>query len=299
MDYQTAIPSVISTGNDGLGGGLVGGLLLGSLLRGGNLLNGGYGGYGMDGYRGNYNGGYCSPDGIVTPSLLASSFGNATDTAMNTTVLQTLGDIKASVPLAEGQVQLALAGAQADINANVNNSTQSINANIATGLQTAIQGQAGINKNISEAIASSLASQGAIKETILTTGAANLQATTQAKFELAQIVKDDGEKTRSLITANQIAELNRIAQERQDEIIELRNMQARERDRHGIEISMVNNQNQNQLQLQAQAQVLGALSNRMFDIDQLARATNQQLIIGNTGVATGGPQTSNPTNVRA
>lgn len=293
MEYQAAIPSLVANGTSdyGLGGGLLGGLVLGSVLNNRNYAYtapvASYGNYGM------YD------EGCVTPSLLAASLANVTDTQMNTEVLNGLGDIKAAIPLAEAQVQLALAGAQADINANVYNSTQSINANIATGLQTAIQGQAGINKNISEAIAASLASQGAIKETVLTTGAANLQATMQAKFDLTNIIKDDGEKTRALITANQIAELNRLAAERQDEILELRNEGRRRDDRHGIEINMINNQNQNQLQFQQQQQQIGSLIGCLHGIDQNIRATNQQLIIGNTGVTTGGAQTSNPTNVKA
>lgn len=285
MNLSTSLPAstIVTPGNDGFGGnGLIGGLLLGSLARGGL---GGYGGYG--GYGG---------EGCVTPSLLSTSFSNATDTAMNTTVLQTLGDIKASVPLAEGQVQLALAGAQASINGNINSAATGINANISQGLQVAVNGQAGINKNISESIASALAAASANKEATLSMGSANLQATNQAKFEISQIVKDDGEKTRSLITANQIAELNRLAAERQDEIIELRGNAARERDRRDIEINMNNFQNQNQLQFQAQAQALNNISSGVISALQNIQATNQAINIG--GLQQANPTNTN-TNVRA
>lgn len=249
----------------GLGGGLLGGILAGALFGNRGLGVGTVGGV-VDG-------------GVVTPALLSASLAQVTDTAMNTTVLQTLGDIKASVPLAEGQMQLALAGAQADINSNIN-----------MGVLSTLQGQFAINKNISEAIAASLASQGAIKETVLTSAAANLAATKDAQFILAQTITSDGEKTRALITTNQIADLNRLAAERQDEIIELRNNQRRDADRHGIEITMNNNQNQQQLQFQQQAQAINTLGSMLHQCDQNIRATSQAINIG------AGTQTANPVN---
>lgn len=156
---------------------------------------------------------------------------------MNTTVLQTLGDIKASVPLAEGQVQLALAGATGEIRSHLGNVEN-----------TLTQGQFNINQNVSNAIAQSLASQSVIKETVLTTSANNLQATLNTKFELAQVIQNDGEKTRALITSFENANTQRLLGERQDEINELRAEGRRRDDRQGIEISMVNNQNRHDLQ---------------------------------------------------
>lgn len=288
MQIQPTMPAMVTTGgNDGLGGGL--GLLALAMLGGR--------GFGNDWNRGNGNWG--GGEGCVTPSNLSAQLANVTDTQMNTTVLQSLGDIKASVPLAEGQVQLALAGAQADINANVFNASQSINANIATGLQTAIQGQSAIRKDVSEAIASSLASQSVIKETVLTSAAANLQATLNSKFELAQVINSDGEKTRALISSIENANTQRLLGERQDLINELQAEGRRRDDRHGIEINMTNQQNQTQLQFQQQAQVLSALSSALCEVGQIARATNSNVIVGNTGATTTGTQTANPTNVRA
>lgn len=285
MHMQPTMPAMVATGggygdNFGMGGGLIGGLLLGSLLRNGGL-----------------NG--VNDGGCVTPSNLSAQLANVTDTQMNTTVLQSLGDIKASVPLAEGQVQLALAGAQADINANVFNASQSINANVATGLQTAIQGQSGINKNISDSVASALAAAAANKEATLAVGTATGSAILNSKFELANLINADGEKTRALITSFENANTQRLLGERQDQINELLAEGRRRDDRHGIEITMNNTQNQNQLQFQQQAQALANISNGVVAALQNIQATNQQLIIGNTGVASGGNQSSNPTNVRA
>ncbi|MEG1695601.1 MAG: hypothetical protein RR282_00730 [Acinetobacter sp.] len=279
MNVQPTIPAMVATGGGygdgglGMGGGLMGGLLLGSLLGRNNLFGQGAG----------------AQEGCVTPSNLSAQLANVTDTQMNSTVLQTLGDIKASVPLAEGQMQLALAGAQADINANVFNASQSINANIATGLQTAIQGQAQINKNISDSIASGLAAAAANKEATLAVGAATGSAILNSKFELANLINADGEKTRALITSFENANTQRLLGERQDQINELLAEGRRRDDRHGIEITMNNTQNQNQLQAQAQQQQIASLTSCLHGLSQNIQATNQAINIG-------GFQQANPTN---
>ncbi len=261
----------------GLGAGLLGGILGGALLGGnrGGLLNNG----GTD---------IVNTQGVVTPALLASSLAQVTDTAQSTTVLQTLGDIKASIPLAEGQVQLALAGAQADINGN-----------ISMGLQTAINGQAGINANIANAIATSLASQAAIKETVLSSAAANLTATLNSKFEIANTIRDDGDKTRALIVAQNDAMLNRQLTVAEAALLEQRAI-GRSRE---VEVNVTQTVNQNQLQLQAQQQqqqqllILSQVASALNGL-QNAVATNSNLIVGNTGAVATGPQTANPVNVR-
>lgn len=287
MHMQPTMPAMVATsgGTDGLGmgGGLLGGVLIGSLLGRGN------------GLFGNENRGAVG-EGWVTPSNLSAQLANVTDTQMNTTVLQTLGDIKASVPLAEGQVQLALAGAQADINANVFNASSSINANIATGLQTAIQGQASINKNISDSLANAIAAASLNRETTLAVGNQLGTAILNSKFELAQVINNDGEKTRALITGYENANTQRLLGERQDQINELLAEGRRRDDRHGIEINMVNTQNQNQLQFQAQAQALNNISQGVVAALQNIQATNQAINIGGTQLAS---PTNTNTNVKA
>lgn len=278
MNIQPTMPAIVTGGNgDGLGLGGGGGLLALALLAG----RGGFG-FGNEFNRGGVG------EGCVTPSNLSAQLANVTDTLQNTTVMQTLGDIKASVPLAESQVQLALAGATSDIRSH-----------IGAVENTLTQGQFNINQNVSNAIAASLASQGAIKESVLTTGAANLQATANAQFNITQAIQADGAQTRALISSIETANTQRMLGERQDLINELQAEGRRRDDRHGIEINMTNNQNQQQLQFQAQQQQIANLTACLHGVSQLAQATNQQLIIGNTGVASGGNQTSNPVNVRA
>ncbi len=274
---DAALIAALTGRHDGTGAALGGGLgagILGGLLAGGLAGNGG-----LFGNRNNHA-------EFVTPDQLQTAVGTITDTQQNTAVLQGLGDIKASVPLAEAQVQLALAGAQAELSGQITASNLGV-----------ITGQAAINKNISEAIAASLASQNSINVNVLQTSTQALMAIKDSQYATLAAIKDDGEKTRALITENTIQDLQRLAAERQDEIIELRNANARDRDRHGIEITMNNNQNQNQLQFQQQAQVLNTLATALVDVSQVARATNQAINIG-SGTQAASPVNS-ATNVRA
>lgn len=275
MHVQPTMPAMIATGgygNDGLGGG---GLLSLALLAG----RGGFG-FGNDGFNNNHRG-----EGCVTPTNLTAGLTGVTDAIQNTEVMSTLGDIKASVPLAESQVQLALAG-----------STSDIRSHIGAVENTLTQGQMTINQNVSNAIAASLASQSAIKETVLTTGAANLQATANSQFALSQAIQADGAATRALIQSIETANTQRLLGERQDLINELQAEGRRRDDRHGIEINMTNQQNQNQLQFQQQAQALNTISTGLVQALQNIQATNQAINIG--GLQQANPTNTN-TNVRA
>lgn len=259
------VPTILQTGNGndglGLGGGVLGGVLLGSMLgRNGGIFGG--------------NGGDSAAVGLQS----------SIDT---NTILQTLGDIKASVPLAEAQVQLALAGQAA-----------SLTDQIGTATLANLQGQSALGLGIANALSTAKDLAAAQTQTLTAHIGAVGNAVDRNLYQMSMVVKDDGEKTRALITSNQIAELNRLAAERQDEILELRGEGRRRDDRQGIEISMINNQNQNQLQFQAQQQALIQLGHMLADVSQVARATNSNVIVGNTGLTTGA-QTANPTNVVA
>lgn len=250
----------------GLGGGLLGGILASSL--------------GLNGRRD-------AGEGCVTPANLTAGLAGVTDAIQNTTVMQSLGDIKAAVPLAEAQVQLALSVTQAELAGQINTS------NIAN-----LNGHAMINKNVSDAIAASLASQTSIKESVAAYGVANLNATKDAQFALATIVKDDGEKTRALITSNAISELQRQLTVAQTVALEDRlTNRARETE---INISNVNTATAQQFQAQAQAQaqnqaiiqLSGLVANLSGDI-QAVRATTSNV---NFGTQAGVGQTTNATN---
>lgn len=260
-------PTMLATGGGsegmglggGIGGGLLGGILAGALFGGG---------------LGNRRDG----EGCVTPSMLTAGLAGVTDTLQNTTVVQTLGSIQAAIPLAEAQVQLALAGSQAAVVNQVN-----------LGTMATINGQALINKNVSDAIASSLASQTSIKESIAAYGVANLNATKDAQFALATIVKEDGEKTRALITSNTISELQRQLTVAQTAALEDRlTNRARE-----TEITITNTntataqQVQSQAQLQAQSQAIIQLSGLINNLAGDIQSVRQGQVVFNSGTMAG------------
>lgn len=261
----------------GAGGGFAG-AALGSLLLGRGGLLGGVGAVApVDGVGG------------VSNATFTAGITGVTDAIQNTQVMQGIGDIKAAVPLAEAQMQLALAGTQAALSNQMN-----------TSLTVAVQGQALINKNISDAIATSLASQNSIKESVAAYGVANLTATKDAQYALANAIKDDGEKTRALITSNTISELQRQLTVAETAALEDR-LRGRARE---TEINITNTNTaiaaQAQAQQQQQQQTI-LLSNLCHIVGGLqnAVATNSNLIVGNTGAVATGAQTSNPVNVKA
>lgn len=243
-------PGAGSTGDMGFGSGGVLGLV--ALLA---LLNRNGGAFGGDG-----------------------SGGSAVNQLTLSNIQGTLGDIKASVPLAEAQVQLALSGAQNDINNNINSHSNALQSALSL-----LQLQQ----------ANSTASLGDKMDAGFST--AQLQ-TAQSQFALSQAISNDGEKTRALIQSIDKSNDSRLITAQANEIIELRQQNAADAAQHGIAITMNNNQNQNQLQFQQQAQALNILSNGLVDALQSIRATNQAINIG--GFQQANPSNTN-TNVRA
>lgn len=247
----------------GLGGGFLGGILGGLLFNRGGLL-----GNGVNGVDGGLVGG-----------------NGATNT-----ILQTLGAIQGAIPLAESQVQVALATQTASITNQLNTNTNLIQTQVAGANVANLQGQAQLERALSQQ------SQGL--ERALNAQSQLLQSavagvSTQADrnlFQISQAITADGAQTRALIVAQNDATLNRIIVNQAAELAELRNEGARANDRHGIEINMINNQNQNQLQFQQQQQQLGTVINGLATALQSIHATNQAINIG------AGTQTANPTN---
>lgn len=257
---------------DGFGGsGIFMGLLLGALLRNNNLFGGGGDGAGV-------------------------ALQNTVDT---NAILQTLGDIKAAVPLSEAQLQLAIANASSDTIAQTLQQTIGLTSQIAGAKDATVSAAANI-ANLIQNVNNGLGDKIDANTTQQAIGFGGINTAIERNgWQVTQAINADGEKTRALIQSIDKQNDSRLITSQANEIIELRAERARDADRHGIEINMINNQNQNQLQFQQQAQVLAQLANVIADVGQVARATNQQLIIGNSGVTSGGNQTANPTNVRA
>lgn len=281
MDSVAAIlPALMNGGNQnsgtGLGAGVLGGLLGGALL-GGNGLGGRAAAAAAIG------------EGCVTPTQLTAALSGVTDALQNTTVMQTLGDIKASVPLAEGQVQLALAGAQADINNN-----------ISTGLQVAIAGQATINKNISDAIAASLASQNNLNQNISAQGTLNLIATKDSQFATQVAVSNSTKEILAALNDQNMANLQRQLTVAETQLAESRSV-ARE---HVNTLTITNTntntataiQAQNQMQAQSQAiiQLAALVQNLSGDIQTVKQG---QVIFNSGSMRDSGSQSAANTKV--
>jgi hypothetical protein len=185
---------------------------------------------------------------------------------------QTLGDIKAAIPLSEAQVQLAMAGLQASLSGQATADTQYLSNQSQSLALAQMQLAAGLSREISGV------------DTNVDRQSAQIQET----------IYRDGEATRSLITSNRIADLEQ----------QLTVAQLRESEQRGINREIVNtntitvSMNQQQSQQQQQMQALQWQLNQLCGaFGQVARATNSQVVVGSTGV--GANQTANPTNVVA
>lgn len=262
----------------GLGAGLLGGVLGGALLNRGGLFGGGGG------------------EGCVTPMQLQTATGSIIDAGQNTALQQSLQGIATSIPVAEGQVQLALAQATGQLSNQIN-----------TNLVSNTQGFANTNAAIASATAGIIAVGETVKDTVNATSAATQLAIANSVAQglqntnfIVTSVRDDGDKTRALIVAQNEATLRNEITALQIRLAETQN-ESRAR---GTEVNVTQTVNQNQMQMQQQQQqqqqllLLNTLCNHIVGL-QNAVATNSNMIIGNTGAVGTGPQTANPVNVRA
>lgn len=281
------------TGLMGGGDNSANGLIMGALLGGGGLF----------GRNGNLNNGATNTEGCVTPTQFQAGLNSVTEANNTSTILQTLGDIKASVPLAEGQVQLALAGSQADLNRNIDATGDQIASQINAGQISNLQGQAALSQQLANVIATSLASQSTIKDTVQDTAAAtnlaiaNLAtAQLQNTYALNTAIRDgadrsvaasvqQGEATRALISAGREADMQRQISDLTNALAEQRadgRMRASE-----INITNTNTatamqmqaQNQNQQQFQILAQLAASVNNLANDLQQV----KQSSVVFNSG----------------
>lgn len=254
----------------GLGGGLLGGILGGALLGGNGLGN-----------RNNIG------EGVVTPAMLTAGLAGVTDALQNTTVMQTLGAIQGSIPLAEGQVQLAIAGAVGEIRSHL--------GSVENGL---VAGQSMINKNISDGTAATLALGNNINMNIMTMGQANLVATKDAQYANAVAVAASTKEILAALNDQNTANLQRQLAVAESELLETR-IGGRQRESE-INITNTNTATAQQFQSQAQAQaqnqaiiqLSGLVANLSGDI-QAVRATTSNV---NFGTQAGVGQTTNATN---
>ncbi|WP_368750168.1 hypothetical protein [Klebsiella aerogenes] len=243
---------------DGFGGNGIGGLLVGALLGRG---------FGFGGGRG----GGCGDGGARV---------------LDTAILQQLGNVQAAVPLTALQTQAQVAESTGSINNTTLQQTLMLGGEIA---RASLAGQQGF-ANVKDSVQNSFA--------VLNSNIAGVNAAVNVgTLTTAIAIRDDGDKTRALISSIDRDNLNRQLAVAENTITELRLNQCRRDDNHGLEIQMINNQNQNQLQFQQQAQGFAFLQHGLAECNQLARATNAQINIG-SGTLTGAAQTANPINTK-
>lgn len=251
-------------GGFGGGDGIVGGLLLGGLL-------------GNRGFGGNWGGG--NNDCHSGPG-----FGNV---VQDTAILAAIGNVQGAIPLTALQTQAQIAESTGDINLSTANQTLAISAEISRQSLGNQQGFANVKDSVQNSFA------------VLNANLAGVNAAVNmGTLTTAIAIRDDGDKTRALINSIDRDNLSRQLSDANNLIAELKHEHSRTLGNHGIEIQMINNQNQNQQQFQAQAQGLAFLQHGLMECNQLAKATNQNVLVGNSGVTTTGPQTANPTNVK-
>ena len=272
MAVETVNPVLMGGGGGDLFGssnGLIGGLILGSLLRNnGNLFGGG-------------------GDSAAAVGAVATQSG--VQSVVNQSAMQQeLADIKASIPYNESQVQLALSASQTALTDQINRGSEASAVRDANTQGIVASGFA--NQNL--ALANSLAS---ITKDVNAVGSA-VQASTYA---ITETVRNDGDKTRALITSQYEATLNRQLSEANAALAELRSNANLATAQRNIEVNTTNNINQAQSQAQQQQQfqaLAGLVSNLANDL-QYIRATNQAINIG-SGTQAANPMNTN-TNVRA
>lgn len=242
----------------GMDGGMFGGNgLIGGLILGSLLRN-----------NGNLFGG--TNDGAV--GAVATQAG-VQSVVNQSAIQQELADIKAAIPYNEAQVQLALANAQTALTAQINNASQ-----------VTQNGFANTQNQLNQV------------ENVLLSGLKELNGNVNTGTLLTQAaIKDDGEKTRALITSQYEATLNRQLSDANAQIIALQTKAASEATARGVEITTTNNINQMQQQQQQQQQ-WGQLYNTLWGLAQSIRSTNEAINVG-TGTLTANPVNTN-TNIR-
>jgi hypothetical protein len=263
----------------GLGAGLLGGILGGALL-GRNGLNGLGGGV----------------DGVVGP---AATLQGVESVVNNAAIMQSLGDIKAAVPLAEGQIQLALAGAQMDLNNSISQTTASVIGAVGAG-NSAIMANQNMQTQMNQKGFSDTAAA------VVAQGTANLLATKdaatqalQSSWLLNQAVTADGDKTRALIQSIDKTNDSRLITQLANEVTELRN-EGRLRGVEGnITISNTNTAQAvaQQQQSQQQAQQLAVLGAHLQALYQQNQHIQQGVLNIGSGTVSGNSQTAANTRV--
>lgn len=242
-------------GGDFLGGGLGGGGLIGGLILGTLLRN-----------NGNFFGGDNGAAGAVLRSP-------PEQVQANMSIMQSLGAIDKGVAVAQA----------------ANENSNAMQTNMLSG-------------QMSQVAQATVAQITGVKEAV-NAGTMVLaqqlnglqQVTMENRYQLAQDIANDGDKTRALITAQYEATLNRQLTDANAEIVALQNRAFAADATRGVEVTTTNNINQMQQQSQQQQQ-FGQLYNAIWGLAQSIRSSNEAINVG-SGTLTANPTNTN-TNIR-
>lgn len=257
-DNAALMAMLAGQGNRGNNDMFGGGGILGGLLLGTLLRNGGLGG------NNDLNGA-----GAVLRSPPEQS-------QANMSLMAAIGAVDKSVALGTATTETSNAVQTGTLSAAIANST-SANMLAVNGLKDVVNGNAmALSQQIN-----------AVNQNIM-----------ENRYELSKDISNDGEKTRSLITQQYEATLNRQLSDANAALVELRSQSMFNERSRGIEVTTTNNINQmqNQQQQQQQISALAGLINNLANDLQYIRATNQAINVG-SGTLTANPANNN-TNIR-
>ncbi len=251
-------------------------------------------------------------EGCVTPATLTATAAGIIEAINSNSIQQSIGDLKAQVPLVGAQNQLAICQAEGDINnqANVHAtallSQMNVDMNRITVGQQMIEksicdASQFINKNIYDGTTMNLAATKDVGLQVALNAKDLLAAGKDNTYALAKAIKDDGDLTRGILVAQNEANLNRMLVTAQNEVIELRGDQRLDRRSRETEVNVTQTVNQNNAQAQAQSQSQSQFQFLVNRLDSLAgeiQVVKQGQVIFNSGVmAASGTQAAANTRV--
>ena len=191
----------------------------------------------------------------------------------NMALMQSIGQVDKAVAVGTAAMEASQANQTIGLTNQFNNVTSSL-ANRVDGVKDAVNGNSV-----------------ALMQQLNTVNTNMLTGFNQTQ----QVVQNDGDKTRALITAQYEATLNRQLTDANAAIVALQaRYEGAERSR-GIEVTTTNNINQMQQQTQQQQQY-GQLYNAIWGLSQSIRSTNEAINVG-SGTLTANPANTN-TNIR-
>lgn len=275
----SALPLLLAghhRGQEGVLGGGLGAGLLGGVL-GGLLFN-----------RRGLGGGDCgsSGDGGGSPCSVALTLANK------------LGTIEAAIPISAGNTQAAIGAVGANLTATTLQQTIALQGDLAAQTLGIQQGLSNVKDTVQAVNLGLATALGVLNQNVLTQGC-----------ETRAAVRDDGDKTRAMLVARaQLEDATKISMQAAENA-ELRNELRRNSEHAETKLQITNTNTavaaqtqraelqQQQQQYQTIANALQTVMCEVAHTKQIAQATNQNIIAGNTGAVTTGAQAANPTNV--